>query len=83
MSERIPARIKNNVMILPSKGGVSEFLKDKRGLVRPDITYNSFGSPCYVWAEPWHDGMGGSGSDIYYVPAFAVELLKQNADDVG
>jgi len=74
--KRIPARINANVMALPSKGGISDFRSGREGFVHPETTKNSFGSPHFVWLEDWNDGMGGSGCDIYYVPAFAVELLS-------
>ena len=70
-----PARIKENVMALPSNGGISDFLSGRKGFVHPETTKNAFGTTHYVWMEDWNDGMGGSGRDIYYVPAFAVELL--------
>ncbi len=72
----IPARIKENIMVLPSKGGVSEFCKGKEGFVAPERTKNSSGILHFVWLEPWSDGMGGSGRDVYYVPAFSIELLE-------
>ena len=72
---RIQARIKENVMVNPSNacgGGVGEFHKGKEGFVRPDKIVNWYGTAHYVWMEDWGDDMG---TDIYYVPAFAVELL--------
>ena len=63
----VPARIKDNVMVLPSRGGVSDFPKGKDGFVRPETTKNSFGTTCYVWITSY---------DNYYVPAFAIELLQ-------
>jgi len=75
MGVGIAARIKENVMVLPTTGGVSNFLKGKEGFVYSETSKNSTGTEHYLWIEVWNDGMGGSGTDRYYVPAFAVKLI--------
>lgn len=68
---RIPARINVSVMVTPEKsGGAVEFRSGKEGFVRPETTRNAFGTPHYVWKTEWQDGQ-----DVYFVPAFAVDLL--------